>query len=509
MTLQVEFQAVVLAAGKGSRMPEITSGKPKCLLPVGPKPLIWYPLYKLQISGFTECIVIVLENQKLEIQGAIEKCCLKIKIEYQAIPGNEDLGTADSLRLIHDKLHSNVLVIPCDLVTDVNMKDVVDIFRKHNASIASLFLQPQNYGNLTIPGPKLKHKPASASDFENEVSLPKSLLKKHSNIKIFSMLVDSHVYIIRNWVIKYLKSKENISTLKGEFLPHIIRKQLSKLPKIGEINPSILNNEQNDDIFSFSKEGDLDLLIRSISTFNDHVGDLKSTYHEDSIRCFACISEYGTFGVRVNTLPMYCLINEKIIENWNKIAPNEELLFNSSKAETKSTQVDNKCIVWEGAMLNERTSFKNSIIGPNVEVDRFSRVFNCILMKNVILKERVALENCIVSDNAVVDFGSQLKSCLVGSNHNVPEQSNFSNEVLIDSDHHRPSKVLLNNKKSDFFTFKSEEDLLKYITDKVSKNTNSVFAKSLEKISSMIKNSNTSKTPSDDGDDPNMTSSDI
>jgi translation initiation factor eIF-2B subunit gamma len=53
MTLQVEFQAVVLAAGKGSRMPEITSGKPKCLLPVGTKPLVWYPLYKLQQSGFT------------------------------------------------------------------------------------------------------------------------------------------------------------------------------------------------------------------------------------------------------------------------------------------------------------------------------------------------------------------------------------------------------------------------------------------------------------------------
>lgn len=53
MALQPEFQAVVLAAGKGSRMPEITSGKPKCLLPVGTKPLVWYPLYKLQQSGFT------------------------------------------------------------------------------------------------------------------------------------------------------------------------------------------------------------------------------------------------------------------------------------------------------------------------------------------------------------------------------------------------------------------------------------------------------------------------
>lgn len=52
MTYRQEFQAVVLAAGKGSRMTEITSGKAKCLLPVGNKPLVWYPLFKLQQSGF-------------------------------------------------------------------------------------------------------------------------------------------------------------------------------------------------------------------------------------------------------------------------------------------------------------------------------------------------------------------------------------------------------------------------------------------------------------------------
>lgn len=52
MSFLQEFQVVVLAAGKGSRISEITTGKPKCLLPIGPKPLVWYPLYKLQKSGF-------------------------------------------------------------------------------------------------------------------------------------------------------------------------------------------------------------------------------------------------------------------------------------------------------------------------------------------------------------------------------------------------------------------------------------------------------------------------
>lgn len=48
----LEFQAVVMAAGKGSRIPEMTATKPKCLLPVGNKPMIYYPLKLLENAGF-------------------------------------------------------------------------------------------------------------------------------------------------------------------------------------------------------------------------------------------------------------------------------------------------------------------------------------------------------------------------------------------------------------------------------------------------------------------------
>lgn len=48
-----EFQAILMAGGKGSRMPELASGIPRCLLPVGNKPIVWYPLNLLEASGFT------------------------------------------------------------------------------------------------------------------------------------------------------------------------------------------------------------------------------------------------------------------------------------------------------------------------------------------------------------------------------------------------------------------------------------------------------------------------
>lgn len=45
----------------------------------------------------------VLENERSEIQQALERTPLKIKIDFVAIDNDSDFGTADSLRIIHDK----------------------------------------------------------------------------------------------------------------------------------------------------------------------------------------------------------------------------------------------------------------------------------------------------------------------------------------------------------------------------------------------------------------------
>ena len=46
-----EFQAVILAAGRGSRMTDLTSGIPKCLLPVGSKPIICHTIDVIKRVG--------------------------------------------------------------------------------------------------------------------------------------------------------------------------------------------------------------------------------------------------------------------------------------------------------------------------------------------------------------------------------------------------------------------------------------------------------------------------
>lgn len=217
-----EFQAIVLAGGKGSRMTELTAEQPKCLLPIANVPMIWYPLQVLERSGFKEAIVVVSELTKSDVTTSLEKLGLKIKVEVIGIQGAEDLGTADSIRLIHEKIYTDFLVISCDLITNIDILDILNLYRKHNASITALMLPvPKVPDDFVTPGPKNKQKPetdligidnntgrlvflASASDFEETINISQKLLRKHISFTIHSKLMDAHLYVINKWVLDFL-----------------------------------------------------------------------------------------------------------------------------------------------------------------------------------------------------------------------------------------------------------------------------------------------------------------
>ncbi|KAF4528444.1 hypothetical protein B566_EDAN013449, partial [Ephemera danica] len=250
-----EFKAIVLAAGTGSRMREITNKKPKCLLPIGNLPLIWYPLSMLERSGFSTATVIVLDEEQSEIKKALDKFDLKITLKYVSIKQDDDLGTADALRKVprHGEKARDVLVVSCDLVTDEPLENLLNVFRQHEASLAALFFPSiPDPTPGSIPGPKSKQKPerdlvgldpvtsrlvllASASDFEESLEVKMRMLRKHHRLEIHSRLTDAHLYVISKHLWKYITSDDNSdSTLKGEILPFIVKQQMSSMNKFAE-----------------------------------------------------------------------------------------------------------------------------------------------------------------------------------------------------------------------------------------------------------------------------------
>ena len=98
-------------------MTDLTSSIPKPLLPAGNKPLFWHPLNLLVHVGFEEIII------TRDVQKALsEEFKVKMKLDIVYIPDEAKKGTADSLQHIYPKLETDVLVLSCDLITDVALR---------------------------------------------------------------------------------------------------------------------------------------------------------------------------------------------------------------------------------------------------------------------------------------------------------------------------------------------------------------------------------------------------
>ncbi|XP_026485744.2 translation initiation factor eIF2B subunit gamma [Vanessa tameamea] len=447
----LEFQAVVLAAGRGSRMPDVGGTVSKCLLPVGPYPVIWYSLNMLERYGFQDTMVVVLDEDKSNILNALEKCPLKIKYELIVIPSDEDWGTANSLKHISSRVTTDLIVISGDLITNINLNEVVNLYRKHDAALATLFFNNGPEEWIELPGLKSKAKPdrdlvcidketerlvflASASDFEENVKIPRVLLKKFGSISLFSRLLDAHVYVMKNWLISYLVESDKFTSIKGELIPHIVRKQLSR-PKnpLEKKGMSEKNVDICKDVFDFAIDKGYESKIRQMSAYNDHKLGSKGVYYNDTLRCYALIPDKNTFGIRVNTLASFYLSNSKILSKWVEVTGtvlSDRINLNS---EVKTKQIDEASTVGEKSVIAEKTSIKCTFVGANCVIENKVRLTNCILMNNVTIKEGCVLQDCVVYTGATVDTGCNLQYCLIGPHHVVPSSTSGKHQLFAET----------------------------------------------------------------------------
>uniref|UniRef100_A0A182YC45 Translation initiation factor eIF2B subunit gamma n=1 Tax=Anopheles stephensi TaxID=30069 RepID=A0A182YC45_ANOST len=444
---QQEFQAIVLAAGKGTRLPEILEGRPKCLLPIGPYPMIWYPLQLLQRHGFTEVIVIVQESEKSEIQQRLERLQLKLKLDYYTIPTDSECGTADSLRLVSDKIKCDVVVLSCDSVIEVNLYQLLSKFREQDASIQMLLMEGGKDQDVVVPGPKSKYKAekdiigydkttnkvlfmASASDFEETVKLSGHLLRENPELNISSYLLDAHVYIMKKWVVEYLAVSETLSAVKGELLPHIVKKQMLQPPAVPENDGTseYAAKPKVDDIFQFAIYTEMDKKIDKASIFNK---EKKATSHP--IRCYAFFADSKAFGLRVNNVRSFLQCNLSIFEIFPALTGFTERELVSQTSSIKSTQIT-KCAVGDMTTISEKTSLNQNVIANGCTIQPKTRINNSVLMDGVTIEENVVIDNCIVGEKAVIKSGSILKNCLIGPHFVVAVDTKKESVYLSNAD---------------------------------------------------------------------------
>lgn len=178
------MKAVILAAGKGSRLKPFTENIPKVMLPVANKPILEYVINALIKNGIYEIVIVIGYRKEsiLEYFGNGKRFGVEIKYAFQ----KEQIGTAHALLQAEKHIDDAFILLPGDNIIDekslsllINSKyDISLLVKKHP--------QPSKYGVVEI-----------------EDGVVKSIVEKPSKAR--SNIVSTGIYKLKEEIIDILK----------------------------------------------------------------------------------------------------------------------------------------------------------------------------------------------------------------------------------------------------------------------------------------------------------------
>ncbi len=148
------MKAVIIAAGKGTRLNPITATKPKPMLPIGGKPLLEHSILSLKEVGITEILIIVGYREDI-IKGYFGDGLNKFNMKIDYISQIEHLGTAHAVGFAKEFVgEENFLLMYGDLLTDpkVYKEIILNNEKNQKEGLISLFEvnHPQEYGIISL-----------------------------------------------------------------------------------------------------------------------------------------------------------------------------------------------------------------------------------------------------------------------------------------------------------------------------------------------------------------------
>lgn len=148
------MQAVVLAAGKGTRLRPLTDTRPKALVEVDGEPLLTHCFEELRTLGAEEFVVVVgyLAEQIIERYGD----------EFRGVPitythQREQLGLAHALLTVEEQIGGDFMLMLGDNVFRANLDAVVQTQKEEDVDAAFLveevpFSEASRYGVCVTNG---------------------------------------------------------------------------------------------------------------------------------------------------------------------------------------------------------------------------------------------------------------------------------------------------------------------------------------------------------------------
>ena len=228
------MKVAILAGGYGTRIAEETNSKPKPMIMIGDKPILWHIMKIYSSQGFNEFVILIgykgeliknyfinylINNNDISVDTQTgEFTIIKKNSENWKInivdTGFETM-TGGRLKLAKKYLDKEPFMLTYgDGLSDVNLKNLVNFHKKNNAMVTLTGVQLKGrFGNLDFHKNLVK-------DFRNKNNLVKNFREKPKNENAW---VNGGFFVCNPKIFKFIKNKKSI--LEKEPLQNIAKKK--------------------------------------------------------------------------------------------------------------------------------------------------------------------------------------------------------------------------------------------------------------------------------------------
>ncbi|KAJ2491982.1 Translation initiation factor eIF-2B subunit gamma [Coemansia sp. RSA 2050] len=407
-----EFKAIVLTMSDSDMYPLTEpENMPKALLPIANKPMLWYVLQWLEQGGILDIKIVTTREWEVEISNYVDVYKGIANITVKEL--DDVTESADALRLLAPQIKSDVIVVPCDLIVDVPATHFLDMFRLRRPAISTLFYEMMkseggggsSKARMDMPCVGIDQ-PSSrlvlVQDIEKKqatTSLPMSLIRRFPSMVLSNKMCDSHVYVLKRWVLDYIVANPDISSIQDDLLPLFVQAQSQ---------PSLL---ESNGISQYLPSHPARLVDESDTSAQFGMPDgagLGELDNNDPLKVFAYIRRNGIAG-RADQVPLYCDLNCTVARITVGPRVDERAVL------AQQTQVGADSMVGPSSQLGDRCSIKRSVVGAHCIIGKNVKIINSVIMDHVTIGDGVRLESCVVCKLAKISDNAQLKDCEVGA----------------------------------------------------------------------------------------------
>jgi mannose-1-phosphate guanylyltransferase len=214
------MKAMILAAGKGTRVRPITYTIPKPLIPILQKPVMEFLLELLRQHGFDQ-VVVNVSHLAHEIEGYFrdgQRFGVEITYSFEGriIDGQlvgEALGSAGGMRKIQDfyPFFDDTFVVLCgDALIDLDLSAAVK-WHKEKGSVATIVTKPVPRERVSSYGVVVTDESGRIKTFQEKPSVEEAL----------STNINTGIYIFEPEVLDYIPSGQEYD-IGGDLFPKLV-----------------------------------------------------------------------------------------------------------------------------------------------------------------------------------------------------------------------------------------------------------------------------------------------